>query len=117
MDYILVVFFILMIRRPPRSTRTDTLVPAATPYRSEALEPGIAAALPDQPPGGAGGERVAAVGDAAEVGEQHPEDGDLRGDVAALDLHELRQKGAEEQRGLGVRSEEHTSEIQSRLRI
>src|SRR3546814_16608248 len=28
------VFFFLMIRRPPRSTRTDTLFPYTTPFRS-----------------------------------------------------------------------------------
>src|SRR3546814_18809314 len=30
-------FFFLMIRRPPRSTRTDTLFPYTTLFRSEAL--------------------------------------------------------------------------------
>src|SRR3546814_7742544 len=30
----IVVFFFLMIRRPPRSTRTDTLVPYTTLFRS-----------------------------------------------------------------------------------
>src|SRR3546814_14579868 len=34
---ILVVFF-LMIRRPPRSTRTDTLFPYTTLFRSEGTE-------------------------------------------------------------------------------
>src|SRR3546814_19598583 len=31
-------FFFLMIRRPPRSTRTDTLFPYTTRFRSEKLE-------------------------------------------------------------------------------
>src|SRR3546814_12980619 len=31
------LFFFLMIRRPPRSTRTDTLFPATTLFRSAAL--------------------------------------------------------------------------------
>src|SRR3546814_19951609 len=31
----MVVFFFLMIRRPPRSTRTDTLLPYTTLFRSE----------------------------------------------------------------------------------
>src|SRR3546814_3605084 len=38
----IVVFFFLMIRRPPRSTRTDTLFPYTTLFRSvvdERLEP------------------------------------------------------------------------------
>src|SRR3546814_18073941 len=32
-----VFFFLLMIRRPPRSTRTDTLFPYTTLFRSEDL--------------------------------------------------------------------------------
>src|SRR3546814_15832616 len=32
-------FFFLMIRRPPRSTRTDTLFPYTTLFRSERLQP------------------------------------------------------------------------------
>src|SRR3546814_17294693 len=32
------VFFILMIRRPPRSTRTDTLLPYTTLFRSKKVE-------------------------------------------------------------------------------
>src|SRR3546814_15682000 len=32
------VFFFLMIRRPPRSTRTDTLFPYTTLFRSEVIE-------------------------------------------------------------------------------
>src|SRR3546814_19131282 len=32
--YLLFVFFFLMIRRPPRSTRTDTLFPYTTLFRS-----------------------------------------------------------------------------------
>src|SRR3546814_9101545 len=33
-----VVFFFLMIRRPPRSTRTDTLFPYTTLFRSDVVE-------------------------------------------------------------------------------
>src|SRR3546814_12768839 len=33
----LLVFFFLMLRRPPRSTRTDTLFPYTTLFRSEAI--------------------------------------------------------------------------------
>src|SRR3546814_11357960 len=32
------IFFFLMIRRPPRSTRTDTLFPYTTRFRSEVRE-------------------------------------------------------------------------------
>src|SRR3546814_12147293 len=34
-DSVLFLFFFLMIRRPPRSTRTDTLFPYTTLFRSE----------------------------------------------------------------------------------
>src|SRR3546814_11398323 len=34
------MFFFLMIRRPPRSTRTDTLFPYTTLVRSDGEEPG-----------------------------------------------------------------------------
>src|SRR3546814_19283482 len=33
------MFFFLMIRRPPRSTRTDTLFPYTTLFRSRSLQP------------------------------------------------------------------------------
>src|SRR3546814_5737028 len=33
--FIFVIFFFLMIRRPPRSTRTDTLFPYTTLFRSD----------------------------------------------------------------------------------
>src|SRR3989442_14536407 len=78
------IFFFLMIRRPPRST----LFPYTTLFRSEAaLEEGeqISAMR------GIDDERRAAVGRAAGDNE-----------------------GAERQVPKGVRSEEHTSELQSR---
>src|SRR3546814_17321913 len=34
-----IVVFFLMIRRPPRSTRTDTLLPYTTLFRSLSLDP------------------------------------------------------------------------------
>src|SRR3546814_18922775 len=46
--YLFVVFF-LMIRRPPRSTRTDTLFPYTTLFRSKLLEMyGVAAVYRSQ---------------------------------------------------------------------
>src|SRR3546814_2850030 len=36
------LFFFLMIRRPPRSTRTDTLFPYTTLFRSSAPAPALA---------------------------------------------------------------------------
>src|SRR3546814_18134608 len=37
LDLISIFFFFLMIRRPPRSTRTDTLFPYTTLFRSSRL--------------------------------------------------------------------------------
>src|SRR3546814_1351803 len=79
-----------MIRRPPRSTRTDTLFPYTTLFRS-------------------GDRRAQAEAEEAERGlaEDHGRDRQgRRGDQVA---HEARQQVA--------RSEEHTSELQSLMRI
>src|SRR3546814_4677346 len=84
-----------MIRRPPRSTRTDTLFPYTTLFRSVALRQvsnrrrktlnGLKAALEHGPP--------------ADVPEPTPAAVDAERALAAL------------------RSEEHTSELQSLMRI
>src|SRR3546814_4545379 len=49
-DSYIYVFFFLMIRRPPRSTRTDTLFPYTTLFRSAEAELGedLAAVLAEQ---------------------------------------------------------------------
>src|SRR3546814_12917411 len=75
---VFIVIFFLMIRRPPRSTRTDTLFPYTTLFRS----PHYAGAMP-QP---------------------------------ALDQIEPGQ-GDRQERKQELRSEEHTSELQSLMRI
>src|SRR3546814_13349830 len=41
------IIFFLMIRRPPRSTRTDTLFPYTTLFRSVGEPSGFLAGLPD----------------------------------------------------------------------
>src|SRR3546814_9673245 len=69
-----------MIRRPPRSTRTDTLFPYTTLFRSARLRGRL-------PPGGG-----------------------RDGGFGALSAH---QRGG----AAGRRSEEHTSELQSLMRI
>src|SRR3546814_9434277 len=89
-----------MIRRPPRSTRTDTLFPYTTLFRSPGLGGGqllrrrdrAPAALRHHPQGGPAGE-LRGVPGAAGLGE---------GPGGALGGH---------------RSEEHTSELQSLMRI
>src|SRR3546814_5853797 len=78
--------FFLMIRRPPRSTRTDTLFPYTTLFRSHRVgggrrQPGTGVRWPRRP---GGGQQLS----------------------ADLPLRRKRQ-----------RSEEHTSELQSLMRI
>src|SRR3546814_9180801 len=94
-----------MIRRPPRSTRTDTLFPYTTLFRS-----------PEQ--AGRAGEVVAGVAAlqrdveqrlAAGLLEHHPQQDRPPGDAAPV-------PGGERVDLLG-RSEEHTSELQSLMRI
>src|SRR3546814_1016026 len=102
-SYYSIFFFFLMIRRPPRSTRTDTLFPYTTLFRSLALQ-AFEAGFNDGPL-----RRVDHHRDAGDVG--------LRGDQGQEAHHRL----------FGVdhalvhvdveRSEEHTSELQSLMRI
>src|SRR3546814_7571129 len=90
----LFVVFCLMIRPPPRSTRTDTLFPYTTRFRSRRQQglPRHPATLPDpldaQCP-------CPCVDQAAACGHGHDQDDLCSGD----------------------RSEEHTSELQSLMRI
>src|SRR3546814_3740989 len=96
-----------MIRRPPRSTRTDTLFPYTTLFRSdaglhEALE--IAAAfLLDEVDGQA---RLAVAEQCADAAGPAGEGGGGR-------VHSRAQVARDEP----GRSEEHTSELQSLMRI
>src|SRR3546814_8421650 len=85
-------FFFLMIRRPPRSTRTDTLFPYTTLFRS---------ASPVHAPGGPH-LRGSPVGQAA------------RSRLREAPAVRHRQ---EEDLHSHPRSEEHTSELQSLMRI
>src|SRR3546814_7112048 len=83
-----------MIRRPPRSTRTDTLFPYTTLFRSVAVAPGV----------GYGGDGEGFVRIAMVENEQR-----IR--QAARNVRRYLQS-------MGVnRSEEHTSELQSLMRI
>src|SRR3546814_4246089 len=79
-----------MIRRPPRSTRTDTLFPYTTLFRSQ-------------------GARTADTGDLPPLRPQRPPDRDTEPGSAEARL--LLPVGARQ------RSEEHTSELQSLMRI
>src|SRR3546814_6151654 len=93
MSYLLVVFF-LRLRRPPRSTRTDTLFPYTTLFRSPDRCPGHLVARRAADPSGARG-RYLLSGRGGRSAPGH------RSGVASL----------------GRRSEEHTSELQSLMRI
>src|SRR3546814_3486461 len=75
-------FFFLMIRRPPRSTRTDTLFPYTTLFRSSSHDGGWVDLVLDK-----------FVGSAQQL--------------SSHDHHA----------GSTIRSEEHTSELQSLMRI
>src|SRR3546814_5487190 len=101
-----------MIRRPPRSTRTDTLFPYTTLFRSG--HHGCGSSSAERPGDFGGGElhdrdRRGTAGDHADVAAHLHADADL-GD-AALGL-----RGAHHRANV-VRSEEHTSELQSLMRI
>src|SRR3546814_18186903 len=85
--YFIFIFF-LMIRRPPRSTRTDTLFPYTTLFRSEFVKRGMVADLNVH-------------WDKAKDGSPKPH---------AHVMLAMREVGQE-------RSEEHTSELQSLMRI
>src|SRR3546814_1951971 len=85
-----------MIRRPPRSTRTDTLFPYTTLFRSELV-------------------LVAVLDDGEDVPGGDPVGGALDAGLGELLLDDELLDGAG---GPAVgRSEEHTSELQSLMRI
>src|SRR3546814_17020637 len=101
------VFFFLMIRRPPRSTRTDTLFPYTTLFRSsKQLE-----IFPD-----AVCETATRVDWLSHTTAPTPEQSQLAADL----LVALGYIGALVEPSFKVgclRSEEHTSELQSLMRI
>src|SRR3546814_7560228 len=87
--------FFLMIRRPPRTTRTDTLFPYTTLFRSVGKT--------NRPTGG---------GNDLLAGHAGVQRGDHELMAAGFRLHDA-QVGDDTDR----RSEEHTSELQSLMRI
>src|SRR3546814_3962774 len=105
----MLLLFFLMSRRPPRSTRTDTLFPYTTLFRSEPV-----GRQTDLREDGAGACVEVVAADGQEVLERR-----------AVPLDRVRV--AAHRRGGGVerigrrrdagRSEEHTSELQSLMRI
>src|SRR3546814_1841989 len=97
-----------MIRRPPRSTRTDTLFPYTTLFRSDDHHPRLcAAAHPDRNRG----QELHAHG-----ADGHPRPAVRLHSLANLRSGHDRDMAVEARRGEGGRSEEHTSELQSLMR-
>src|SRR3546814_2068118 len=126
--FFLIIF--LMIRLPPRSTRTYTLFPYTTLVRSARIYGGVPRdrTADDRHLRGARSVPVlhllrrwphSDVPDHRRVGRREPR---LRG-VQVLPLHAARigadadRDAVDEQRGRHHRSEEHTSELQSLMRI
>src|SRR3546814_9682946 len=89
------MFFFLMIRRPPRSTRTDTLFPYTTLFRSSQQALALLSRVMLQP------------GDHAFI--ESP--------AFPNSVQALRYTGATVHTVDSGRSEEHTSELQSLMRI
>src|SRR3546814_6386417 len=94
-----------MIRRPPRSTRTDTLFPYTTLFRSVGV---------DEPAGDAVG---AVAADFAGLGVEHVHAVDLDADLFVVGGQDVDVRLAEDHEQVALRSEEHTSELQSLMRI
>src|SRR3546814_1930920 len=98
------VVLFLIIRRPPRSTRTDTLFPYTTLFRSGRML-AVRAALP------ALAERLPA--DIGLAAVNAPELVVLSGPADSIETLSATLLG----QGIHCRSEEHTSELQSLMRI
>src|SRR3546814_9092765 len=98
-----------MIRRPPRSTRTDTLFPYTTLFRSDTAERATDAESGRAGPGTAPAGSVGGHQAAARRGENARR---LRDPVCRGDRRWYPRRGVHRL----VRSEEHTSELQSLMR-
>src|SRR3546814_5186151 len=105
------VFFFLMIRRPPRSTRTDTLFPYTTLFRSHTAYPRLESGRFDRRPLRP---LISAKIAALSGGAKCPSPSQLRQgrSIAGTYL-----PSNEETKPSERRSEEHTSELQSLMRI
>src|SRR3546814_1633991 len=101
-----------MIRRPPRSTRTDTLFPYTTLFRSEGLADWNACGWGDRPCSvvwQSGSAEAISISGTCRIGDHAGQNGKevaTRSDCAVAHLVKK-----------DDRSEEHTSELQSLMRI
>src|SRR3546814_8159742 len=93
-----------MIRRPPRSTRTDTLFPYTTLFRSErdCRRRSIRRRCRRVPISGSFHDRTRLPADSKRLADRSKQDDRSSGDSACIGYR---------------RSEEHTSELQSLMRI
>src|SRR3546814_9909912 len=109
-----------MTRRPPRSTRTDTLFPCTTLFRSAPVfgrspdDPDILAFVDLM--------RGRAMRHLLHPEQPVPDRSEMIADAARLSLKRAQSDGQNYnattlQGGLQMRSEEHTSELQSLMRI
>src|SRR3546814_1851349 len=120
-----------MIRRPPRSTRTDTLFPYTTLFRSDAAAVEVVAADDDRSFQFAAADHFV-EGQAELVALAQADPADARGQALELDAlarhvepvmqvlvvgDQFLDLGVGLVDVFGVRSEEHTSELQSLMRI
>src|SRR3546814_15535014 len=93
-------FFFLMIRRPPRSTRTDTLFPYTTLFRSPAIGPARRAASAEEARIGDGAVAARAGGGERAAGEL-PHLRQCRHRQSLLGLHRFPPRRADAVRGRG----------------
>src|SRR3546814_4460887 len=101
-----------MIRRPPRSTRTDTLFPYTTLFRSL---PGLSGDIPRP----AEPEVLVEAAQRSRLARhvRHDRAGSLPTQRRVSDHRALELSGQSDLWTVGIRSEEHTSELQSLMRI
>src|SRR3546814_10502452 len=98
------IFFFLMIRRPPRSTRTDTLFPYTTLFRSAGYLEGTQMSI---------GRYCQKRGERP-ISRRMRNHSSKHGNAAPLNMSEQ----IPQMTGIGYpRSEEHTSQLQSLMRI